>query len=135
MYLLDTCVLSELVKRRPSPKVAKWIDAQVESDLFLSVLTIGEIEEGVAALSAGPKRDALFAWVRRALPERFTGRILPVDIAVATVWGEYRGRSRQTVPVVDGLIAASAAVHHLTVVTRNVSDFRRFGVSLFNPWE
>jgi hypothetical protein len=58
-----------------------------------------------------------------------------VDIAVATAWGEYRGRSRQTVPVVDGLIAAAAAIHHLTVVTRNVSDFRRFDVSVLDPWE
>ena len=127
-------MLSELVKRRPSSKVTGWVDAQSESDLFLSVLTIGEIEEGIAALSAGQKRDTLLAWVRRALPERFAGRILMVESAVATAWGEYRGRSRQTVPVVDGLIAATAAVHHLTVVTRNVSDFRRFDVSVFDPW-
>lgn len=135
MYLLDTCVISELVKLRPAPKVTRWIASQPESDLFLSVLTIGEVEEGVAALSSGAKRDTLLAWVRRALPERFAGRVLPVDLVVASAWGEFRGRSRQTLPVVDGLIAATARVHGLTVVTRNAADFRRFDVPVFDPWK
>jgi hypothetical protein len=73
--------------------------------------------------------------VRRALAERFVGRILPVDLVVASAWGEFRGRSRQTLPVVDGLISATARVHGLTVVTRNTADFRRFDAPVFNPWK
>jgi hypothetical protein len=135
MYLLDTCVISELVKPRPSASVVEWVEAQPELELFLSVLTVGEIEEGVAALSAGKKRDALLAWARGSLPERFAGRVLAVDLAVAAAWGEFRGRSRQSLPVVDGLIAATARVHGLTVVTRNTADLRRFDVPVVDPWK
>jgi hypothetical protein len=135
MYLLDTCVISELVKPRPAATVVTWVEAQPEVELFLSVLTVGEIEEGVAALPAGKKRDALSTWVRGTLPERFAGRVLAVDLAVAAVWGEFRGRSRQSLPAVDGLIAATAAVHGLTVATRNVADFRRFDVPVVDPWK
>lgn len=135
MYLLDTCVVSELVKPKPSSRVVAWVESQAESDLYLSVVSVGEIEEGVSALPAGERRNALLAWVRRALPARFAGRLLPIDLAVATVWGETRGTHRQTLPVVDGLIAATAKAHRLTVATRNVVDFRRFDVPVFNPWK
>ena len=134
MFLLDTCVISELVKARPAARVIAWIDTQREADLYLSVITIGEIEEGVAALPDGEKRTQLLTWVRRALPDRFAGRLLAVDLLVAVAWGTRRGTSKQTLPVVDGLIAATAHVHGLTVATRNVADFRRFGVSVINPW-
>ena len=84
MFLLDTCVVSDLAKKRPAAPVAHWVRSQSEAELFLSAVTIGEIEEGVAALSPGSRRDGLFAWVRHELPARFAGRILPVDVAVAT---------------------------------------------------
>lgn len=135
MFLLDTCVVSDLAKKRPAAPVVHWVKAQSEAELFLSAVTIGEIEEGVAALSPGSKRDELFAWVRHDLPARFAGRILPVDVAVATAWGVVRGESSATLPVVDGFIAATAQVHGLIVVTRNVADFRRFRVPVFNPWK
>lgn len=135
MYLLDTCVISELVKLRPFSKVIQWTSSRSESDLFMSALTVGEIEGGIAALMAGPKKDALIAWVRRTLPERFSDRVLPIDLAVAAAWGEFQGRNKQTLPIVDGLIAATARVHGLTVVTRNVTDFRRFDVPIFDPWK
>ena len=134
MFLLDTCVISELVKARPAARVIAWIDTQREADLYLSVITIGEIEEGVAALPDGEKRAQLLTWVRRALPDRFASRLLAVDLLVAVAWGTRRGTSKQTLPVMDGLIAATAHVHGLTVATRNVADFRRFGVSVINPW-
>jgi predicted nucleic acid-binding protein len=135
VFLLDTCVISELVKAKPAARVVAWIDAQREADLYLSVITIGEIEEGVATLPDGEKRAQLLTWVRRSLPDRFAGRLLAVDLPVAVAWGERRGSSRQTLPVVDGLIAATAQVHRLTVATRNVADFRRFGAPVTNPWE
>lgn len=135
MYLLDTCVISELVKLRPSSKVIQWIGSQSESDLFMSVLTVGEIEEGIAALASGAKKDVLFTWVRHTLSERFTDRLLTVDRTVATAWGEFQGRTKQTLPIIDGLIAATARVLGLTVVTRNVADFRRFDVPVFDPWK
>jgi predicted nucleic acid-binding protein len=135
VYLLDTCVISELVKAKPAARVVAWIEAQRETDLYLSVITVGEIEEGVAALPDGVKRARLLNWVRRTLPERFAKRLLAVDLPVAVAWGQRRGTSRQTLPAVDGLIAATAQFHGLTVATRNVADFRRFGVLLANPWE
>lgn len=135
MFLLDTCVISELVKRKPAVRVVSWIGSQREADLFLSVMTVGEIEEGVAAMPQDEKRAHLLAWVRRTLPARFAGRLLPVDLRVAAAWGEMRGRVRQTLPVVDGLLAATAQVHGLTIATRNMADFRRFQASVFNPWE
>lgn len=135
MFLLDTCIISELVKTKPAARVVSWIESQRESDLYLSVITIGEIEEGVTALPDGEKRAQLLTWVRHTLPERFAGRLLAVDVPVAVAWGARRGTSKQTLPVVDGLIAATAHVHGLTVATRNVADFRRFGVPLNNPWE
>jgi predicted nucleic acid-binding protein len=134
-YLLDTVVLSELMKRRQHPGVMRWLDAQEPERLFLSVITVGEIEQGIARLPPGGRRRAYERMVREALPARFAGRILPVDAEVASSWGAYSGRHRETLPVVDSLIAATARVHRLTVVTRNVGDFRRFDVPLLDPWE
>lgn len=135
MFLLDTCVISELVKAKPAARVLAWVDSQQETDLYLSVITIGEIEEGVTALPDGEKRSLLLTWVRRSLRDRFADRLLAVDLPVARAWGERRGSSKQTLPVVDGFIAATAHVHGLIVATRNVADFRRFGVPVVNPWE
>ena len=134
-YLLDTVVVSELMKRSQHPGVMRWLDAQEPGWLFLSVVTVGEIEQGVARLPHGERRRAYERMVREALPARFAGRMLPVDVEVASSWGAYSGHHKQTLPVVDGLIAATARVHGLTVVTRNVGDFRRFDVPLFDPWE
>ena len=134
-YLLDTVVVSELMKRSKHPGVMRWLDAQEPGWLFLSVVTVGEIEQGVARLPHGERRRAYERMVREALPARFAGRMLPVDVEVASSWGAYSGHHKQTLPVVDGLIAATARVHGLTVVTRNVGDFRRFDVPLFDPWE
>lgn len=136
MYLLDTCIVSELVKTKPSANVARWVAEQSESVLYLSALSIGEIEQGIARLSgsAKTKKERLMAWVRNNVTARFGERILPIDTVVAASWGSYQGHNAQTLPVVDGLIAATARVHNLTVVTRNVKDFRRFDVPVFNPW-
>lgn len=137
-FLLDTAVVSELVRKNPSATVLKWVDGQDEASLYLSVLTIGELEKGVARLSALARRNRLLSWVRRDLVERFGGRLLPIDTRTATRWGSITGESEKQgrpLPVIDCLIAATALVHGLTVATRNVGDFERCGATCFNPWD
>ena len=134
-FLLDTVVVSELMKKNQNPSVIRWVDAQEPSLLFVSVVTVGEIEQGIERLPNGERRRAFERMVREALPARFAECILPVSIEVASSWGAFSGRHKQTLPVIDGLIAATARVHDLTVVTRNVADFRRFDVPIFDPWK
>jgi toxin FitB len=136
-FLLDTVVVSELVRKSPSPVVLEWLDAQDEASLFLSVLTIGELEKGVARLPASARRTRLQSWVRRDLVERFGGRLLPIDTRTAARWGSVTGESEKRgrpLPVIDCLIAATALVHGLAVVTRNIGDFERCGATCVNPW-
>jgi toxin FitB len=136
-YLLDTCVLSELRKGAPDPNVVAWINDVDESRLFLSVITFGEIQKGIAKLDESKKKRSLQLWLEQSLPERFSGRILSFDEAVALEWGELQGgltRSGCPAPVVDSLIAATAIRHNLVLVTRNLADFDRMPVKLLNPW-
>ncbi|BCS55439.1 type II toxin-antitoxin system VapC family toxin [Geobacter sp. SVR] len=137
-YLLDTCLISELVKKEPNPSVVRWLDEQDEQKLFLSVLNVGELQKGISKLPNGAKKDELQAWVTLDLVERFTGRILDLDLATALCWGRQQGeaeRNGEKLPVMDALIAATAAAHGLVVVTRNVSDMERCGARVWNPWE
>lgn len=136
-HLLDTSVISELVKKSPHLPVLKWIGEQDEASLYLSVVTIGELEKGIARLPASARKAKLQSWVRRDLVERFGERLLAVDLQAATRWGTYSGESEkrgQPLPVIDSLIAATASVHGLAVATRNVEDFERCGVACVNPW-
>jgi len=134
-YLLDTVVVSELMKKNQHPGVMRWLDDQEPRLLFVSVVTVGEIEQGIERLPHGDRRRAYEQMVREALPARFAGRILPVSIEVASSWVMFSGRHKQTLPVMDGLIAATARVHDIAVVTRDVADFHRFDVPVINPWE
>lgn len=136
-YLLDTCVLSELARPKPDTRVAAWLDEQNEDDLFLSVLTIGELESGVEALPEAPRKARLRAWLRDDLRQRFQHRLLPVTSAVAAEWGRLQAQARREgrpLPAVDSLIAATARAHGLVLVTRNVSDMARTGVTILDPW-
>lgn len=136
-YLLDTCLISELVKKEPNPSVVSWLDQQEEQTLFLSVLNFGELQKGISKLPDGVKKEELQAWVTHELAERFTGRIIGIDLDTALCWGRLQGeaeRQGEKVPVMDALIAAVAATHGLTVVTRNVKDMERCGVRVCNPW-
>lgn len=137
-FLVDTVVVSELVRKAPSTAVLKWIGGQDETALHLSVLTIGELEKGVARLPNSARRARLLTWVRRDLVERFGGRLLAIDARTAARWGAISGESEKRgrpLPVIDSLIAATALVHGFTVATRNVSDFERCGAPCVNPWE
>jgi hypothetical protein len=137
MYLLDTHVVSELRKIRlgkADPHVADWADSVDAVDLYLSVITVQELEIGVLlAERRDPSQGAIFrAWLNSHVLPAFTGRILVVDAAVAQ--RSARLHVPDPRPVRDGLIAATALVHGMTVVTRNVADFAPTGVATLNPW-
>lgn len=137
-FLLDTCVISEMVKARPNLAVVRWIDSVEEGKLFLSVLTLGELEKGIARLQDVSRKDVLREWLEQDLAERFAGRILPIDTSVAVAWGKMQGeaeRNGNKLPVIDSLLAATAQTNGLTLATRNVVDFERCGSRVFNPWE
>lgn len=136
-FLLDTNVLSEQVKPRPDPRVEAWLNEQPLEDLAISALSFGEIWAGVHPLGYGHRRTSLAQWLWTMLPRRFAGRILPVNAVVALEWGrltaEAKRRGRK-ISVEDALLLATAAVHGLTIVTRNVRDFEDRGVRVINPW-
>jgi len=136
-YLLDTIVVSELVKSTRNPDVIAWVDAHDENTLFISAITLGEIQKGISKLQDSSRKELLQSWLSQDLALRFNGRTLFVDNAIALAWGALQGEAQRnniTLPVVDCLIAATARVHSLTVVTRNVRDMERCGVSVVNPW-
>jgi predicted nucleic acid-binding protein len=132
--LLDTNILSEIRKPRPNAAVLAWFDAQEADDLYVSVLTLGEIREGVDRLAA--RDEARARTLRRWLADLsvlYADRILPVDLAVDEDWGRLRASAARTLPVIDAFLAATARVHGLTLVTRNEKDFRGIDVPVFNP--
>ena len=136
-WLLDTCALSEYVRKAPAPEVIRWLDEQDEASLFISVISLGEIEKGILKLRASdPRRSQkLTAWLGK-VEQRFAGRILPLDAAALHVWAQITARAElvgQPLPVMDGLIMTTAQCHGLTVVTRNVQDFTPYP-QVFNPW-
>ena len=136
-YLLDTCVLSEMVRPRPDAGVTQWLEDAEEERLYLSVVTLGELEKGTARLPASARRRRIERWVRKELAARFEGRILDVDRRVAERWGAISGASEARgapLPVIDALIAATGLVHGFDVVTRNTADLERCGARCVNPW-
>ncbi len=138
-YLLDTCVISELVKLESNRNVVSWIGEQREESLFLSSITVGEIQKGISLLNEDArKKNRLQSWLDDELPERFRNRILSIDVKVARKWGEIMASAKKRgrkMPVVDSLIASIGLAFDMTVVTRNVRDMETSGVKLFNPWE
>jgi toxin FitB len=137
-FLLDTNIPSELIRSRPDPNVQGWVFSQDEDALFLSAITIGELRRGFILLPPGPRRTQLENWLETVLVPRFHGRMLPVTYSIADRWGELDGQCQQRgtpLNMADGLIAATAFEHGLTVVTRNVKDFVGLGIALLNPWE
>jgi toxin FitB len=136
-FLLDTNVLSEAAKPRPNAGLLEWIRETPPLDLAISVLTIGEIQKGVTLLPDGAKRERLAGWLASELPRQFHDRVLPVDRAVALEWGRLSAEGRRggrDLPVVDGLLLATAASRGLVFVTRNERDCAGRGVPVHNPW-
>ena len=136
-WLLDTCAISEYAKRAPNRNVIAWLDAQDEASMFISVITLGEIEKGILKLRAtdAHRSQKLTAWLG-LVEQRFSGRILPLDSASLHVWAQLSANAELAgtpLPVMDGLIMATAQCHGLTVVTRNVQDFAHYP-QVLNPW-
>ena len=137
-FLLDTNIISELVKPKPEANVTEWVENTDESLLYLSVLTLGEIRRGIAALPESRRRATLEAWLDKDLRARFEGRIMVIDQEVADRWGLLTAAARNSgivLPVIDGLLAATALEHNLTLVTRDTGQIPSMGVAVFNPWE
>ena len=136
-YLLDTCVISEFTRRQPDERIIRWLDSLDEAKLFLSVITIGEIQHGIERLPDSRRKNELMIWLNVGLIERFSGRILALDVPTLVLWGTLIAHfeaSGQPMSVMDSLIAASALHNNLILVTRNTADFVPCGVQLLNPW-
>ncbi|MFA6968582.1 type II toxin-antitoxin system VapC family toxin [Bosea sp. (in: a-proteobacteria)] len=136
-YLLDTNVISELIKSGPKPEVSRFVDAR-EDQLYVSVISFAEVRYGVACLDHGRRRQILDHWLTHDLPARFGNRILDVDLVVARAWGDLMALSQRrgaNVQAMDGLLAATALAHGLTLVTRNTRDFAKLDLPMLNPWQ
>ncbi len=137
-YLLDTCVISEYIRRKPNPKIIHWVDNLDESQLFLSVITIGEIKKGIELLPDESKRKQdLTIWLNDGLLKRFSDRIYPVTVEIMLCWGSLVSRldsTGKTISTLDSLIAATALSQHAILVSRNEDHFRQAGVEIINPW-
>lgn len=138
MYLLDTCLFSELTKKIPSEKVTQWLLARDEMLFYVSAMTFGEIKKGVEKVTDTARKKKLERWVGEFLIPRFWNRMIAIDGRVANDWGQLVAKSEKKgriLPTVDSLIAATAITHDLSIVTRNTKDFEGLGIELVNPWE
>jgi toxin FitB len=136
-YLLDTNVISELISKQPDPDVISWIDSLHSENVYLSVITIGEIRNGIEKLPISARKTTLDRWLNNDLLTRFTGRILVLDVTAMLTWGTLIGKLEQSgrvLPALDSLIAALAIHHDCTLATRNEADFLGTGVNIINPW-
>lgn len=137
-YLLDTCIISEVTKKKPDEKVVNWLLSIDEQSLFLSVLTIGELQKGITKLTDPSKKQKLETWLNTDLQQRFAGRIININTEIIMLWGTILGRLEllgTKLPVVDSLLAATALCNDLILVTRNVKDIKQSDCNYLNPWE
>lgn len=137
-FLLDTCVISESTRSQASGEVLAWLDSTSPESLYLSVVTLGEIEQGISKLGNTPKARKLEHWLDETVARLFELRTLAVDAGIARRWGRMLGaaeRKGRTLPLIDAMLAATAQEHDLVLVTRNTKDFANVGIELFNPWQ
>jgi predicted nucleic acid-binding protein len=137
-YLLDTCVLSAFTRRQREEKVIHWMESVDEEKLFISVITIGEIQHGIERLPESHRKTELLVWMNNGLVKRFEQRIIPLDMLAMFLWGSLTGRMEstgQSMAVMDSMIVTTALQNNLIIATRNVTDFLPCGVQVINPWE
>jgi predicted nucleic acid-binding protein len=137
-YILDTNVVSELVATRPNPNVVLWIESIPPEQVFLSVITIGELIKGIEKLPDSQRKENLAGWLHSDLLVRFQDHLLPLDVPNMIIWGHLVARmeaSGNPMPAIDSFLAATTLERGFTFVTRNVADFERAGINLLNPWE
>ena len=133
-YLIDTNVISELVRAKPEASVVEWFDGMPDSALYLSVLTLGELRKGVERLPDTSRREKLRSWLENDLLNWFGRNLLPIDAAVADRWGRMLAEADRPLPAEDSLLVATALQHDLRLVTRNGKDFQFPGLVVVNPW-
>ena len=133
-YLLDTNVLSELRRKTPNPAVSAWFATRPATSLYLSVLTLGELRKGIDGVKDAARRLALSDWLQTEMSMFFMGRVLSIDEHVADRWGQLVAAAGRPLPAIDSLLAATALVHGLSMVTRNAKDFEGLGLEVINPW-
>jgi len=136
-YLLDTCVISELVSKTPNPHVVEFVDSLEPDNVFLSVITIGEIVKGIEKLPTSKRKRELHTWLQEDLLIRFDGMIFSLDTNILMEWGKLTAQVEavgRPIPAIDSLIAATVRTYELTLITRNVSDFEGTGIEISNPW-
>lgn len=137
-YLLDTCILSELLKPQPQETVIEWFQTVPETQLYLSVLTLGELHKGIAKLPGSKRKQKLELWLETDLKQRFKSRLLNIDLQTALVWGTILAQTEQSgksMSAIDSLLSATALAYNMILVTRNTRDMEASGVPLLNPWE
>ena len=135
-YLIDTNVISEMSKPKPNNNVLKWIAIVPETDLYLSVISIGEIVFGINKLADKIRKEKLSAWLDSVINTGFEERILEINIDVMRVWGDMYAKLTRSLPLQDTFIAATALANNLAIATRNTKDFKDIaGLSVYNPWD
>lgn len=134
-YLIDTNVISELLKTKPKQSVLNWFNKIPDEEMFLSVITLGEIRKGVECVADTKRKEKLRLWLEHELPAWFHQRILPITIEVSDRWGRLTNEVKRPLPAIDSLIAATALHFDLALVTRNTKDFNYSALEIINPWE
>ena len=136
-FLIDTCCISELIKKKPNPNVLKWFTDQDEFSMYLSVITFGELRKGIEKLPDSKKKQELNQRVNEDLNRRFKNRVLSINMEEVNRWGKILATAEKNgkpLLAIDSLIAATAQVHDLSVVTRNTQVIEGSGVDVINPW-
>lgn len=136
-YLLDTNIISEFISKKPNKKVVDFVNSLDENDLFLSVITIGEIKYGVEKVNSKIKKEHLVDWLENNLLQRFYGKIVDIDVDVMIKWGELNYQLKsigRSMPIMDSLIASSCITKGFILITRNEKDFSGFNLEIINPF-